>query len=370
MAIALDATSNGSSTAVTSKTVAHTCTGANRILFVSVTCIRAANGDQISGVTYNGVAMTQIGKRSSQANTFVYLYRLEGPATGTNNIVASANNSSDIGIVAASYTGAKQSGQPDSSAVANGTAASYSASTTVVASGCWLVAANVNNGGGFAAGSGATSRGIIAFSGGSQNMLVDSNATVGTGSQSLGVTLTNDNYAYVVASMAPAAETNVSVTVLDATADIGNVTFTASSNVSVSVLDSTADMGAVTPAALQSISVSVLESTADMGNVTILAEPETRVSVSVLDTSGDMGDVTVSLAQSVALGPLDATADMPDVTFTQSSNVFPSALDATADMPTPVRNGGLWANDARNSTSWSSDGRNSTSWTLDSRNIE
>lgn len=208
MAIGLDSTSQGSATGVTSLAVPHTCAGSDGYLEVAVGCIRAANGDQISGVTYGGVPMTLVGKRSSQANTFVYLYRLSGPASGTSNIVASANNSSDIGIVAASYVRVNPTGQPDSSNVANGTAASFSAASTVVAAGCWLSAACVNNGGGFAAGSGATSRGIRTFSGGSQVALFDSGGTVGVGSQSIGVSLNNDNYAYVAASFSPSPAAN------------------------------------------------------------------------------------------------------------------------------------------------------------------
>lgn len=58
MAIAFDATTTSSlGSAVTSITFSHTCTGSNRILFV---CTANNGGANVTGVTYNGVAMTNI----------------------------------------------------------------------------------------------------------------------------------------------------------------------------------------------------------------------------------------------------------------------------------------------------------------------
>ena len=53
---AFDAAGSGPSTSATSLTWSHTCAGANRILFVGF----LSNGT-VTGVTYNGVAMTQVG---------------------------------------------------------------------------------------------------------------------------------------------------------------------------------------------------------------------------------------------------------------------------------------------------------------------
>lgn len=131
MAIALDATSNGTSAnGATSVTVSHTCTGSDRILIVGVIDEQA---DTVTGVTYNGTSMTQAVKAANDLGQH-YLYYLIAPSTGTNNIVASRSGTSGkIGIGAISYTGAKQSGQPDATTSNNtnsGTTSTCSVTTT------------------------------------------------------------------------------------------------------------------------------------------------------------------------------------------------------------------------------------------------
>lgn len=142
MAIAYDATSqitaSGWSTG-TSMTWSHTCTGSDRYLIVGVSCGETGS-DIVSGVTYNGVAMTRLlfatfagGGRSN------YLYGLVTPATGANNIVVSHSNLIYIHGNAVSYTGVKQSAQPDSTANGSASATSLSVSTTTVADNSWVV---------------------------------------------------------------------------------------------------------------------------------------------------------------------------------------------------------------------------------------
>jgi hypothetical protein len=83
MAIAIDATSNGYTSAATSLTISHTVAGSNRVLVVGV-----STQTTITGVTYNGVAMT-LGVTGT--NTFIYY--LATPDTGTHDIVISLNAS-------------------------------------------------------------------------------------------------------------------------------------------------------------------------------------------------------------------------------------------------------------------------------------
>jgi hypothetical protein len=81
MAAALDATASS-----TSETWSHTVAGGNRLLVVAI----AKNGFQaVTGVTYNGVAMTNIAEYGSGLGFTLSMWYLVAPATGTHNVVAS-----------------------------------------------------------------------------------------------------------------------------------------------------------------------------------------------------------------------------------------------------------------------------------------
>ncbi len=141
----------------------------------------------VTGVTYNSVAMTQIGTTSSQGsssgNQTTSLWYLIAPATGHNNVVISTSGS-PFAIVSGSvsYTGANQTGQPDSYTVGSTTnTTDYALSTTVVAANCWLIIASKNDGGIPGAGTGTTSR----VAGANGIGMMDSGGTVSTGSQTL-----------------------------------------------------------------------------------------------------------------------------------------------------------------------------------------
>lgn len=106
--ISRDATSSGKTTGQTSVTVSHTCSGSDRLLLVGVA---DQGGDTVTGVTYNGVAMTQIAKKIRGAIEYGYVYALLAPATGTHNVVVSRSNSSfDLAAMCASYNDVQQGG--------------------------------------------------------------------------------------------------------------------------------------------------------------------------------------------------------------------------------------------------------------------
>ena len=200
MAIAYDNSAQGTTT-TNPLTYSHTTAGSDRILFVGV---RWYQGDNLTSVTYAGVAMTQINKRQDNAgnNAYTYLYYLINPASGANNVVVTGTGNPNIRIdsVSASYTGADQSAQPDSSNSQSSTSSTMTMSTTVVASNCWLVGISSN----FRAtspGAGTTERQEIA---GDPFAIDDSNGTVGTGSQSLQWTQTDSTIsAQHIASIFP-----------------------------------------------------------------------------------------------------------------------------------------------------------------------
>lgn len=213
MAIVRDATSsNASAVGATSNTFAHTCTGANRILIVST----YVGGSQNVTVTYAGVSMTEIGTPTTVNTRVEQLWYLIAPATGANNIVVSWSSSAVYGATAVSYTGTKQSVQPDATGAAStGTGASISSATTVVASDCWLVGGYYDDGG---SGAGAPTAGasttlvVTTNTANANTAIFDSNGTVATGSVSLTAVPANDvgtdNVVFKTASISPYVATS------------------------------------------------------------------------------------------------------------------------------------------------------------------
>jgi len=188
MAIARDATSSsttsGWSNLGTSYSLSHTC-AASSVLVVYVETGSVA--DVVTGVTYNGVAMTQIKKQArSDSALFGYLYFLGTPSTGANNITVSLSAAESSGIVCgSSYTGASTS-NPTITAGDNATSTTCTVTMTTTVDNSWLV-------GGFYTGGGAMTVGANTTKiGGATNtaMMVDTNAAqTPTGSKSMSMTI-------------------------------------------------------------------------------------------------------------------------------------------------------------------------------------
>lgn len=183
MAFALDSSVSGASaTPGSSLTWSHTCSGSDRILFVAAATNEADNTDYVTGVTYNGVAMTRVDTFRSPGQGGLVMYMLVNPATGANNVVVSLSASKNVYGASSSYTQAVQSGQPDST---NGNAAdpttSLTVNTTVVLPGSWLISAAARKAGSsdtISAGTNTTARTVNAYV-----AIGDSNGAVGTGAQ-------------------------------------------------------------------------------------------------------------------------------------------------------------------------------------------
>lgn len=201
-AIAVDVGSDGQTSGGTTCTFAHTCTGSDRLLLLAV---RGEWTDllTVASTTYNSVAFTLIDKSIQVFNFAAYLLYLIAPASGTNNIVVTMSVSSTFSCTAVSYTGCDQSAPIDSANKGNTFGTVEAVSTTVVGANCWL-SGMAASGGFLSAGTGTTMRqqntGFPWFTLGS----IDSNGTVGTGAQSLEVTLgSNDNIHLILASLLP-----------------------------------------------------------------------------------------------------------------------------------------------------------------------
>lgn len=137
MAIALDASSKKSQDASTTATWSHTCTGSNLILLVGV---EVGAGNTITGVTYNGVSMSQVNLLALGGSTFgnVYVFKLVGPSTGANNIVVTASASTFIYCAATSFTGVDQTTPIDVNTTTSATATSITGTVTTTKDNDWL----------------------------------------------------------------------------------------------------------------------------------------------------------------------------------------------------------------------------------------
>jgi hypothetical protein len=208
-AIGFDAVTSANGSATSSFTFAHTCTGSNLILFAM---IGDAAGGLFTAATYNAVSMSQIGTNQIDGSSAGAsgMWNLVAPATGSNNVVFSISNPADVEWGAASsYTGAAQTGQPDShNQGSNSSSANITITTTVVASNCWLVGIaegyNVSGPGTFSSSQDARAQNDNFFAGHYGAIAGDTNGTVGTGSQSMTFAASGTaSFSSVVASFAP-----------------------------------------------------------------------------------------------------------------------------------------------------------------------
>lgn len=111
MAVALDTSSKSSSAdyADTNYTWSHTCTGSDLALIVGATIWQdgAGNGS-VTGITYNGVAMTLV-REDNNGAMYSSLWKLAAPATGANTVSVTMDGASIQAVgIAASFTGVDQ----------------------------------------------------------------------------------------------------------------------------------------------------------------------------------------------------------------------------------------------------------------------
>ncbi len=174
MAIAFDASASSNGSSVSSLTFSHTASGSSRMILVGVAT--QSNSELITGVTYAGVSMTQINKQQATAAGWVYLYALQAPTLGANNVVISFSSADTMWSASVSYTGANQSVTMDATATqtaASGT--SYTSSLATVADNCWHILFVRQFQDVISAGAGSTLR--QATSGGSMGIF-DNNAAI------------------------------------------------------------------------------------------------------------------------------------------------------------------------------------------------
>lgn len=187
----------------TSPSWSHTTSGSNRILIVFV---GGASDPGVSGITYNSVAMTKFAETTYPGSGYAGFsgWYLINPASGTNTIAVTS--SGNCTAIASSFTGAKQSGQPDSFGVNNNASgtSSLAVSTTVVAADCLLVGGVSEDQGSGA--TGGTNTTVRDFTGQGLNIADSGTSTIGTGSQALNYTMGGSwLFRGITASIAPVA---------------------------------------------------------------------------------------------------------------------------------------------------------------------
>lgn len=195
MAIAFDASTDGGTANATTLTWAHTCTGTNLILFVTAT----TNGATVTGITYNGVAMTSAGNVATGSN-HSYLYYLIAPATGANNVVVTLSGSANVSGASASYTSVFQGALDSATSDSNAASTSITVSTTTVNDNAWLVSGGSTSASVASAGSNTTVR--QSTSSIFHPYLTDSNASqTPAGSHSQSVSCSNGGNTMVIVSI-------------------------------------------------------------------------------------------------------------------------------------------------------------------------
>ncbi len=205
--ISFDNSGSSFQSAVTSSTISYTVSGTNRMLFVA---IKGNTGtDNITGVTFNGVSMTLNGKVNTPGDRWFYLYSLANPASGTHNIVVSANTTTDIATSIASYAGVAQT-TPEATATNTATATTtITTNISTISDNDWLITGTDSPSASttVATGTGrALNSGLIVF---------DSSSSVGlAGNYNTKLTApSNGGFGVVVAAIAPApAVTSSTVT--------------------------------------------------------------------------------------------------------------------------------------------------------------
>lgn len=186
------------SSGVTSITFSHTNNSTSNIIDI-ILGFTNVSGTVVTGATYDGNAATNIDDLAHANFGDNKNFYIVGQASGAKNVVISSASAVYIAGQVISYTGAKQTGQPDSHTTDTCplAATTRTTSTTVVAANSWLVETltSAASSGSYTAGAGTT---IVNNSTGEGIMMMDSGGPVGTGSQSLVV-----NFSPAIAGSAP-----------------------------------------------------------------------------------------------------------------------------------------------------------------------
>jgi hypothetical protein len=189
--------------------------GSNTVGFVYV--VGESASDQITAVTWGGVSMTKIAAVQTPTDRYASLWWIANPSSSATISFTGGTFWRSFSFY---YTGAAQTGQPDSFATNTNTAStSITAATTVVGSNCWLVMCQKDKTGGitYTAANSLASMRANADAGGIA--IGDSNGTVLSGSRTGGMTSgTSSDHGAIVFSIAEAVSGPTTVKTWDGVA--------------------------------------------------------------------------------------------------------------------------------------------------------
>lgn len=373
MAIAFDKADSANSGGGTSATVSLAAAASNEcaIILVFYTNINSFNALTVNG---SATGITQIGSEFSEsigsgASTrgkwrAYYLYN---PPTSSAAYTFTITNGGDpeARIYVSLYSGTATN-PADSSGGGELTSAgtSFSLSTTVVASNCWLVsAARRADSGTLSASTGSTLRDASNVA----NVLADSNGTVATGSRSMtySCSLSSQMAGFIVSIKPVVPDVTVTPSVLAATFSVPAATITAIKNVAVaaSVLAATVSIPSPAVTGNAAIAPAPAAATFSIPPPTVVIA-DTSATPGVLSATFSLPSPDVSGNAIVAPDPLSIVASIPAPTITTVFNltITPSPLSLVLSVLSPLIRANIWANQPRNSSSLSNQGRSSTSW--------
>lgn len=138
MTLAVDSAVEGFDGYSASPSWSHTCSGSDRLLLVCIAYQRASG--YVSGVTYNGVAMTMVARADGVGgiDPTAEIWKLSNPATGTNTVAVSSGTSAVSLGGSVSFTGANQNDATNTSYATN-TGSDNSPTVNITSSGGEIV---------------------------------------------------------------------------------------------------------------------------------------------------------------------------------------------------------------------------------------
>jgi hypothetical protein len=213
MAIALDATADGGLGNPVTKLSWNHVLGSGAQLWVTVPLDTTGGASVVSSVIWDAAGVnqsfTKVGSVQVPGDRWCSLWVLKSPsATGTKQIDVNLSSSDAVRAESLSYTGCDTTTQPDSSGTNTSSATqTFTLTDTVSATGCWLIGVIKQFNGSASPSLTTPSGGSIRFSGSNGSIVVDSNGTVGTGSQTIVVddTPSAPTWGGVIAAIKPAS---------------------------------------------------------------------------------------------------------------------------------------------------------------------
>lgn len=206
---------NSGKTSGTSHSASITIPSGTDLLVIIAWRARTVAGTTVAptSVTVAAVAATDTGITPSgtQDISWIKMYYYLSPPSGAQTVAASGGGiaSDETGYIWSAYSGAAQSGQPDSAVDAgSSTTTAFGMTTTVVAANSWVICGFTNQGIAPSSYTNGTSRQFVTPNVGEG--IVDSNGALSAGAYTITVNQTSQLISGIAASFKPAVDATTS----------------------------------------------------------------------------------------------------------------------------------------------------------------